>query len=260
MGEDGNLSEPVASTPPARVEAPSAKAIALTGVVGGAVFAGLVAGSAEVYEAVTDTNGVAGLDRPVLNAMIPLRTPFLDGFVTGFTNLGDTLGMVVIGLLLTGALFYRYRRRTIWVMVLVAAAGSVTFTIVGKALVGRVRPPLELAVPPYEESFSFPSGHTLNSTVIAGMLAYLTVWLAARAWARVAAVVAAVAWAVAIGLSRVFLGHHWLTDVVFGWLFGLAWLALLITVHRVLLQRRIAPEAPKELPRGADFPSPPGDG
>jgi undecaprenyl-diphosphatase len=260
MGDDGSLSKPVASTPPAHVEAPSAKAIALTGVVGGTVFAGLLAGSAQVYEAVTDANGVAGLDRPVLNAVIGLRTPSLDTFVTGLTNLGDTLGMVVIGLLLTSGLFYRYRRRTIWVLMLVAAAGSVTFTIVGKALVGRSRPPLELAVPPYEESFSFPSGHTLNSTVVAGMLAYLTVWLAARAWARVVAVVAAVTWAVVIGLSRVFLGHHWLTDVMFGWLFGLAWLALLITVHRVLLERRIAPEAPKELPPDADFPSPAGDG
>jgi undecaprenyl-diphosphatase len=159
--------------------------------------------------------------------------------VTAFTNLGRTLPMVVVAGLLTLALFLTVRRRTIWVLMLGAAAGSVTFTLVGKAIVGRSRPPIEQAVPPYEDSFSFPSGHALNSTVVAGMLAYLVVWLAARALVRWLAVAAALLWAVAMGLSRVFLGHHWLTDVMFAWLFGLAWLALLITVHRLLLARRV---------------------
>jgi undecaprenyl-diphosphatase len=93
-------------------------------------------------------------------------------------------------------------------------------------------------VPPYEDSFSFPSGHTLNSTVIAGMLAYLVCALSARRWLRVLSVVAASMWAVGMGLSRVYPGHHWLTDVAFAWLLGLGWLALLITVHRVLVRLR----------------------
>lgn len=71
---------------------------------------------------------------------------------------------------------------------------------------------------------SFPSGHAMNSFIGFGAAA-LVVWLLARRWARVAAVVAAVA-VVAIGATRVTLGVHYLSDVVGGWLLGLAWLAL----------------------------------
>jgi undecaprenyl-diphosphatase len=214
------------------------KALLLTGLIGGAVFIAMMVGAAGIYDAVSEADGISGLDKPALDWAIGLRTPTVDLWVTAFTNLGQTLPMIIIAGFLTIALFVRYRRRTIWVLMLVAAAGSVSFTLVGKALIGRSRPALEFAVPPYEESFSFPSGHALNSTVVAGMLAYLVCVLSARRWLRVLAVVTASAWAVAMGLSRVFLGHHWLTDVMFAWLLGLGWLALLVTVHRVLLRLR----------------------
>jgi undecaprenyl-diphosphatase len=51
-------------------------------------------------------------------------------------------------------------------------------------------------------------------------------------------VIVAFVWALAMGLSRVFLGHHWLTDVIFAWLLGAAWLALVITSHRLFLTIR----------------------
>lgn len=231
---------------------PATTALVITGVVGGLVFLVLMVSAGAVYDAVTEAEGVAGLDRPVLDWVMGVRTPLSEVVVTAFTNLGTTLPMVAIGGGLMIALYLAFRRRTIIVLMLVAAAGSVTFTVVGKALVGRSRPPLADAVAPYESSFSFPSGHTLNSTVVAGMLAYLVVWLAPKAWMRVTAVVAASLWAIAMGLSRVFLGHHWLTDVIFAWLFGLGWLALLITAHRLLLQRRVPVEP--------DFTSPVGLG
>ena len=103
---------------------------------------------------------------------------------------------------------------------------------------GRARPPLIEAVPPYEYAFSFPSGHALNSTVIAGMVAYLLAPPAEVAMGASRRRPPAVAWALAMGLSRVFLGHHWLTDVIFAWLLGAAWLALLITSHRLYLTIR----------------------
>ena len=115
-------------------------------------------------------------------------------------------------------------------------------TNVGKVVVGRPRPPLVDAVPPYEYAFSFPSGHALNSTVIAGLVAYLLARRLHHAWSRTLTVVLAVGWAFTMGLSRVFLGHHWLTDVMFAWLLGIAWLALIITAHRLFLTIRRARE------------------
>ena len=148
--------------------------------------------------------------------------------------------MTIIASVITIALVWRWRSRTPLILMLIGVAGSLTMTSVGKAMVGRLRPPLTEAVPPYEYAFSFPSGHALNSTVIAGMVAYLLVRRLRTRWARAAAVIVAIVWALAIGLSRVFLGHHWLTDVIFAWLLGAAWLALVITSHRLFLTIRRA--------------------
>ena len=211
-------------------------ALLVSGAVGGAVFALLITASADVYEAVTNSDGVSGLDQPTLDLAISLRTPAGERWVTAFTNLGGSIPMVFMTLTLAAVMYVRWRRRSIPLMMLIAAAGSLIFTSVGKTVVGRARPPLALAVPPYEYAPSFPSGHTLNSTVIALMLAYLAWWLSKNLWVRVICPILGAVWAGAMGLSRVYLGHHWLTDVIFGWVFGLAWLALLITVHRILLR------------------------
>jgi undecaprenyl-diphosphatase len=117
----------------------------------------------------------------------------------------------------------------------IGASGSLLMTAAGKQLVGRARPPLEYAVPPYETSASFPSGHTLNSTVIASLVAYLLLLHLTSLVARILSVVLAGVWFVAMGLSRVFLGYHWLTDVLVGWTLGLAWVAVVITCHRLYL-------------------------
>ena len=220
-------------------------ALLLTAAVGATAFSLLISASADVYQAVASGGGVSGLDGPALDRAVALRSPEGERWVTAFTHLGGTPSMVFITLTLTIAMFVYWRRRSIPLMMGIAASGSLIFTSVGKTIVGRARPPLSLAVPPYEYAPSFPSGHTLNSTVIALMLAYLAWWLSKRLWVRVLCPILGVAWALAMGLSRVYLGHHWLTDVMFGWVFGLAWLALLITVHRILLRldrrdRRIA--------------------
>jgi undecaprenyl-diphosphatase len=217
----------------------------ITAGLGLALVVGLTAAGAGIYDAVAEHDGISGLDQPALNRSIASRTAINTQILTWFTHLGGPVGMTIIASLITIAMVWRWRSRTPLILMLIAVAGSLTMTAVGKAVVGRVRPPLIEAVPPYEYAFSFPSGHALNSTVIAGMVAYLLGRRLRTRWTRVAVVLAAVAWALAMGLSRVFLGHHWLTDVIFAWLLGAAWLALLITSHRLYLTiRPVAPSDP----------------
>lgn len=212
--------------------------LVVTATVGAVLVTLLVVGGAELYEAVIERDGVAMLDRPMLDAALDRRSPGLDQAVTGFTHLGGPTGMTIIASAITLLLVWRWRSRTPLILMLIAVAGSLLLTTVGKQVIGRVRPPLADAVPPYESSPSFPSGHALNSTVIAGLVAYLVLRRLHSTLARVVTVTLAVAWAVGIGVSRVFLGHHWLTDVMFGWVVGLAWLFSVITAHRLFLTIR----------------------
>ncbi len=90
-------------------------------------------------------------------------------------------------------------------------------------------------VAPYETSPSFPSGHSLNSWVILAMVAYLVGCRLNSRAGRTATVVACLTLAIAMGLRRVYLGHHWLTDVLVAGALGSAWLIVVIAAHRLAL-------------------------
>jgi len=212
--------------------------LVLTLAVGALIAAALTALFSEVYEAVVDADGVAGLDHPFLEAAKGARSPALDLLITGYTDIGGTIGMPILALATTVILALRRRSWTPAILIVIAAAGSLLMTIAGKQLIGRTRPLLADAVPPYEYSASFPSGHSLNSVVIAGVVAYLVILRLKSRRSRIWTAALAAGFAVTMGLSRVYLGHHWLTDVLAAWALGLAWLALVITAHRLYLTSR----------------------
>ncbi|MET9532722.1 MULTISPECIES: phosphatase PAP2 family protein [unclassified Streptomyces] len=91
------------------------------------------------------------------------------------------------------------------------------------SLVARARPPVgDWAT--QATGWSFPSGHTTTSAVTAGLLIAAVLLRAPHGRRTIAAGIGC--WAVLVGLSRVYLGVHWSTDVVGGWLFALCWLGI----------------------------------
>jgi membrane-associated phospholipid phosphatase len=207
--------------------------LVLTTIVGLACAAALTAVSAKIYDAVVERDGVAGLDQPALDAMIDLRRPWLNTVVRWYTDLGSAVILPILAAISASLLVWLWRSWTPALILLISGAGSLTMSKVGKAVVDRERPDQSLAVPPFETSPAFPSGHTLNSTVIFVMIAYLLACRLHSLRARATAVGVAVVLSLLMGLTRVYLGAHWLTDVLVGWTLAAAWVLVLITAHRL---------------------------
>lgn len=192
----------------------------------------------ELYESVKSGGTADTLDRPLQAWMVAHRDDVLNVVATDYTHLGGKIGMPILATVAVFALAWWWRTRTPIVLMIVATVGSLVMTTRGKVLTARARPPFDQAVPPLESSPSFPSGHTLNAVVVASVLAYLALLYVRSRMGRVVTTVALVCFCVLMGLSRVYLGHHWLTDVLAGAAAGLAWALAVILGHWLYVRLR----------------------
>lgn len=147
------------------------------------------------------------------------------------TTVGDPIVTVPIGFAIV---VYGYLQSN----VRLALAGACVWLTLGigsviKLLVGRARPMTEYTANLQFPTLSFPSGHSSGSFIAYGLLAYLAWHLLPQPWNYIVAA-ALVVLIVLIGVSRIYLGAHFPSDVVAGWLLGAAMLALIIFVVRPL--------------------------
>lgn len=189
--------------------------------------------------------GLTALDPDVWRWGVANRTAGLTTLATAVTQVGSTVAMTVLCTAGVAVMMLR-RQRGQAALIAVVGIGAGLLVRFGKAAVGRERPPLELRLV-QETNESFPSGHALASMAVLGVLAFAFAPLIRRRWLRLTTVAIVIAYVCAIGWTRVYLGVHWFTDVLAGWLIGLAWLLLCVTVQRVWRVRRAAgldPTAP----------------
>jgi membrane-associated phospholipid phosphatase len=154
---------------------------------------------------------------PFLHA---ISSPALDVVMNVFTTIGDVPFVSIAFVIAMGFLLYR-RLRAEALFLATAILGSVALNGILKVFIQRPRPPLPWAhvLPDY----SFPSGHSMNSLVFYLAIAVI-IWARSKAPAGSIAVITALLIATAVGFSRIYLGYHYLSDVVGGFAAGLAWL------------------------------------
>lgn len=155
-----------------------------------------------------------------------LRTPFADHFMVGVSQFGNARVNSVVFVAVLGWLAWRRRWFAAAHWIGVVAFGAVVIWAM-KAIVQIERPPIAYPLVDY----AFPSGHVTMSIMLYGFLAVMIAREHSGA-GRWLPYVAAGTWVGTTALSRLYLGAHWLTDVLGGITLGLAWIALLGIAYR----------------------------
>jgi membrane-associated phospholipid phosphatase len=187
------------------------------------VILGCATAAGELLELAERHDGSTGLDRSITAGLVARRSSWLTTLGRAFSTIGSQRALLPIVAIATLGLLYR-RRLALAGLVVVIWAGAIGLYSLVKDIVGRPRPPADIWLTSASGS-AFPSGHATQSLSTFAALALVIAVVAPKA--RRPAAVLAVVLAAGVGWSRVYLGVHWASDVVAGWLMAAAWVAVI---------------------------------
>ena len=166
-----------------------------------------------------------------VNAWIPsIQTNSMTTIAKGIAVVFDTSILAISSLAISGILFLK-NHKTLGLLLLGAIGGDALLVSLVKTMVHVARP--TNAIFAYA-GFSFPSGHSAACIVFGGLFAYFA-W---RHWQslsyRVLIALGLSTVAGIVGFDRLYLGVHWVSDVIGGWLLGAFWLSFVVLLFRIL--------------------------
>ena len=172
--------------------------------------------------AIAATGGVNPVDTTISHLAVSVRAPTVTTVAATLTRLGSFPVVVTITALAAGllrTLTHRWNSSALLVISVALTAGVVYLT---KIAVGRARPDVGSLVGMPSMDSAFPSGHTTDGSVALVLTAFLVAAALRPPALRRALHVSGILLAFVIGLTRVYLGYHWATDVIGGWLLASA--------------------------------------
>ncbi len=210
----------------ARLLGGSALAVLTVGLL---TLCGLSALLAYVSDSVQEYDGIALVDPPIVAWLAAHREPVLTTVMRTLSMVGSPVSSAAVAVIVCAAVAWRSRT---WLPVATFAIGLAGFALavtMVKLEVARQRPPLPYAVMAVD-GYSFPSGHALGVTTATLILAWTIARWLIHSWnGRIAVWMAAIVIIGGVGFSRVYLGVHYPSDVIAGWLLGAIWAGALLT-------------------------------
>lgn len=169
-------------------------------------------------------NSIILFDKAINTWFLGLRTILINRIFFGITFFGEALFVVGLVLIISYFLWQKQKQRLMIPLWMVVVGSEVTAYIL-KLIINRPRPLGALVL---EHTASFPSGH---ATIAVAFYGFLTYWLWSELKSyRVLIITIGVITIFAIGLSRLYLGVHYLSDVLAGYLIGAIWLMIVVKI------------------------------
>jgi len=182
------------------------------------------------WAALVTQGKLVDFDLSIINWTQGLENDTLTNIAKTITFIGSSKGMIIVTLLAAIILFVFLGHRRELILLIVSVGGVAILNEGLKMIYQRERPTLHRIIE--ETGFSFPSGHSMASFTLYAMLTYL-LWRHIRSGrGRTIVLVVAAAIILMIGMSRIYLGVHYPSDVLGGYLISACWVALCIAVYR----------------------------
>ena len=165
----------------------------------------------------------------------PAFPEWVTSVMKDITSLGSGAVILLFTLIVSGYLLLQ-KKYYLLMLVLIATIGGGMLIWGLKEFIGRIRPTVVTHLLE-EKSFSFPSGHSMMSAIVYLTQAVLLSRIERNRKAKIYLISTALLLTILIGISRIYLGVHYPTDVLAGWVAGISW-ALLCWYITLLLERR----------------------
>lgn len=192
-----------------------------------ALFAGIV-------EDIITADPIVAFDHSVAQLIAAVRTPEIVHLFIWVTSLGET-SVLITFISISSLVLWLSNLRWVIIGLLVSTSGASLFSMLGKLTFQRLRP-VEASL--LESSYSFPSGHATGAVAFYGFIGYLLIRTTLTWKGQVRLFFAFLVLVVLIGLSRIVLGVHYVSDVWAGYLVGSLWLIVGITLTEWLSNNR----------------------
>jgi undecaprenyl-diphosphatase len=163
---------------------------------------------------------VAASDQGVNALLSSWRSANLNDFFLWLTSFGGW-PIIISGAAILTLLFWLKNKKTQIIPFWLALGGANLTSTLGKLYFARIRP----SAPVYwENTFSFPSGHAINAIFLYGFMIYFLAEMTPRRGQKILIGLAGILIILAVGFSRLYLGVHYLSDVISGYIVGALWL------------------------------------